>query len=309
MKYFLSLALVLFAFASTAFAAQEFYFVETENGHKCLNSKREEGLNPDYLGECGQVSGKYFHEVKARLGLRGTQAVKTIFIESDLSQSFVQGANFSKAHLTEAILNNVSIYESNLSEVEFPRSSLNYVSIVGTNLQNVFAFQATGAHAYFSEIDAFHSNFSFSFFPQLHCSQCNFTSANLARASIRDGLISYSEFKNGDLKWITLSGTMISKTSFDGAKMGLANLDSTTLGAVSFVGSQLGLSNFMGARMESCDFSNADLRGANFTGVVLASGNRWGGAQFDDTTKLPFSESQALQEGMVKVPAIQLNRR
>lgn len=159
---------------------------------------------------------------------------------------------------------------------------IDFAVVFDSNLQRVSAFELTGNHVEFHHVEANHANFSFAFLPMFTCQNCEFISANLYRASLRDGLIADSNFSGADLTSIVLSGTMLGNTKMENAKLKFANFDGTTLSGVSFSGS--------------------DLVAANLSSVVMSGENLWKGARFDDDTRLPFGERLAIQRGMIKVP-------
>lgn len=93
------------------------------------------------------------------------------------------------------------------------------------------------------------------------------------------------------LERVDLRGAILTKT-----QLGQANLKNADLR-----GAKLG-----GAYVYQADLSGADLRGAEFkTRWELLRVNLTG-ARFDNTTKLPFGEAEALERGMVKVDRVEL---
>src|SRR4051812_12057710 len=71
---------------------------------KCVNSSNQEGLNPSYFGQCGD--------------LRGTAIARLSFDNIDMSGTQFSSADLQKSTFKKAILVGVNFDETNLSGVE-----------------------------------------------------------------------------------------------------------------------------------------------------------------------------------------------
>lgn len=269
--------------------------------YKCINSKGEECFNENLVGECGQVSGKLFLDLNVHDYLSGLQAQGSRFHNSDFSRSGFNGSNLTEAYLGSCLLNYVHVRNSIFQKASITLNQINFIQVYESNFSKINAFKVAGIQAYFSNVDLTESNFSFALLEQFYCSKCNFSKSNLYRFSLRNALISDSQFSFADLVFSNFSDAIISNTQMDQAKLDFSSFNSATLSSLSFQKSRLLFANFIGTRISEVNFTGADLRGANFTGATLIGLNIWQQAQFDDTTKLPFSESQAIKEGMIKV--------
>ncbi|MBI4678186.1 MAG: pentapeptide repeat-containing protein [Elusimicrobia bacterium] len=116
----------------------------------------------------------------------------------------------------------------------------------------------------------------------------------LASANLRGADLTGARFREpGDLReeaflaYADLSGADLSGTDLNGAYLLRANL----AGA-----------NMREARLNGAHLAKADLRGADLTGAV-ADFTYFQGAEYDERTRLPFSDKEAGDRGMVKKEA------
>ena len=129
-----------------------------------------------------------------------------------------------------------------------------------------------------------------------------------------------SKFKDGDFRFMSLNGSTILESSFENLKADSMDLRDSIVQSViwkkaslrnllakasrlrknQFIECDLRQADFWGASLQETSFENSDLRGANLESTHLLF-TKFKGARFDNNTKLPFSEEEALQRGMVKV--------
>jgi uncharacterized protein YjbI with pentapeptide repeats len=147
--------------------------------------------------------------------------------------------------------------------------------------------QAEGT--YFKNADFSGARFRGANLKSSHFQNSNFNSALIRRSDLTKAMMDHTLFKAALLDNLEMVDGTLDYSDFDGA----------LLTSVEFSRSSLQFANFKGALLTSIDFTDVDLRGADFTNAGV-SDIRWRGAIYNNSTKLPFSESQAAQEGMVK---------
>ncbi len=90
--------------AENASAEDLGYRFNASTGH-CESSSGERGLNPDFMGQCGDLRGAYLFEADLRgVDLRGANLHKAHLSGADLCGADLRGANLSGAYLHNADL-------------------------------------------------------------------------------------------------------------------------------------------------------------------------------------------------------------
>ena len=158
-----------------------------------------------------------------------------------------------------------------------------------------------------------------------HMVRQTFSNKKYKNSILKGSLWSFSyihslKFKDGDFRFMGLNGSTILESSFENLKADSMDLRNSLVQSViwkktslrnllakasrirknQFIECDLRQADFWGASLQETSFENSDLRGANLESTHLLFTN-FKGARFDNNTKLPFSEEQALQRGMVKV--------
>lgn len=198
----------------------EFHYIDQGQNYRCVNNKNVDGLNKNYLGECGDVSSQKISSVKLAGSFKGLQAAKTEFKNCDFSQCYVKDSNF--------------------------------------------------------------------------------TEADLSRTLFRGGYFYKATFAKASLDSADFSRSLLTDVEMGEADLSAAKFESASITTVSFSESNLTDADFTNSLITNVDFRSANLRGADFSDVNLGSSNTWKGATFNSSTKLPFSEAQAIQYGMIK---------
>ena len=113
-------------------------------------------------------------------------------------------------------------------------------------------------------------------------------------------LIVQSSFEN--IKADFMAGTGVRFQSVLWKKSSLKNFvaRASRMRKARFIECDLRKADFFGSNLQEASFKDSNLRGANLqqTHILFTD---FKGARFDDKTKLPFSEEEALRRGMVKV--------
>jgi len=241
MKTLFITTIITFLTTTSLFAdTLEFKYQEASPGvYKCLNASKQEGLNPGYLGECGQVSGMKFGELTLHLYMPGIQSIGTEYTSPDFSDSYLADCDFSKAKMDGADL--------------------------GHSLLR----------------------------------RCLFAKAGMARLTVHNSLVGQNSFSGADLRGADFGNCSLKQNRFDFATLTGASFTMSLIEGADFSNADLTQADFADTSLTNVDFRNADLRGADFFDAYVASDVQWRGAQYDETTKLPFDEEVAKEKGMV----------
>jgi uncharacterized protein YjbI with pentapeptide repeats len=130
-------------------AGQEFAGFRYENG-KCVNEAGEEGLNPGYVGECGELrahdlreatlntvdfSGADMHNVRARAAkLRDAVLVGANLRSAELEGADLRGADLTNARMDRANLRIADLSGAILFEVKLDRANFEGALLRDANL-------------------------------------------------------------------------------------------------------------------------------------------------------------------------------
>src|SRR5688572_9411783 len=96
-----------------------------------------------------------------------------------------------------------------------------------------------------------------------------------------------------------LSGAYLFQAKLQNVDFRGATLFRTQLGEADLRGADFRGAKLTGAYLHKADLAGADLRGAELK--TLPGKVNLKGARFDETSRLPFDEAEALRRGMVKV--------
>ncbi|MEK6623713.1 MAG: pentapeptide repeat-containing protein [Bdellovibrionota bacterium] len=121
-------------------------------------------------------------------------------------------------------------------------------------------------------------------------SYAGFFEAKMSKVIMTGALLISTNFEEADLTEAQLFGVLALGASFNRAK----------LTGTSFQYADLRAASFKAALVRGTDFRHAHLEGADLAAVLLDENTKFGDAIFDDSTKLPFTEAEALKRQMVK---------
>jgi uncharacterized protein YjbI with pentapeptide repeats len=116
----------LVSFSGSVRASDRGYRFDPSTGG-CQNSAHQQGLNPDYLGECGDLRGAYLFEADLHgVNLRG----------ANLDRAHLSGANLRGADLRGANLSGAYLYKADLREADLRGATFN-LRLHGADLHGV----------------------------------------------------------------------------------------------------------------------------------------------------------------------------
>ena len=267
---------------------------------RCVNTKGEEGLNPDFRGACGDLR-------------------QASLVRADLSDLDLSGARFDGADLQRSSLKN-----SHLTGAVFDAANLSGACLEGAVLHQVKLRRAILRNVQFADADIRASDFSNASMNGVDMSyvqfaESNFSDANLSRsvleeASLIGANLSGANLENADLEGADLSQADLTSANFSRANLRVAKLRSArgdrslftnaVVRGADFTGAELQAVIFRGAKMESANLENADLTSADFRGASLQDANvsraSLQSSKFDAHTALPFSMETARAKEMVE---------
>ena len=154
--------------------------------------------------------------------------------------------------------------------------------------------------ARFVRQDLTKKNFSGASFNGIYAYASQWEQANLKATSFRRAILMQVDLKksNGDL--VDAGGAFFKAVNWSESKIREMLALAGRFNKVDFSKSDLTNSSFFGAHLVEVNFSECNLQGVNFEKASLLFVN-FKNAKFDDKTKLPFSEEEAIQRGMIKV--------
>jgi uncharacterized protein YjbI with pentapeptide repeats len=121
-----------------------------------------------------------------------------------------------------------------------------------------------------------------------------------SHVSLRRSVIIQSQWRDLTANNMDLRGSHIKGSRFEKVDLKNSLAQAVRLVKVAFIDCDLQNINLWGANLQEVDFSDSDLRGANLENTFLLF-TRFDRAKYNQKTRLPFSEDEAIQRGMLKV--------
>jgi uncharacterized protein YjbI with pentapeptide repeats/uncharacterized RDD family membrane protein YckC len=171
----------------------------------------------------------FFRANLQQADLTGARATRALMVESNISWSAINKADFSDSNLTRANLSGAQIINSQFSHVNLEQASL-----TGANIGDSQFIGANFAQANLGKARAINSNFS----------RANLTKTNWQLADASQG-------------------------NFSGADLEGADLSNSKLVGANFTGANFQNANFQNADLRFADLRGTNLAGADFLGVVF----------------------------------------
>lgn len=171
----------------------------------------------------------FFRANLQQVDLTGARATRALMVESNISWSAINKADFSDSNLTRANLSGAQIINS-----QFNRVNLEQASLTGANIGDSQFMGANFAQANLGKARAISSNFS----------RANLTKTNWQLADASQG-------------------------NFSGANLIGADLSNSKLVGANFTGANLQNASFQNADLRFADLRGTNLAGADFQGVVF----------------------------------------
>lgn len=269
------------------------------NGTACVNSTGTAGLNPGYIGQCGDLR----HLTVSGLGFDGLDLSGAVMDGSNFTNSSFSGTNFTYASLVGANFSGVVMSNAILHNTNLSQANLIGTHFVGADIKTANFSQA---------------NLSGDLFSTMSLKGNSFNGANLASAALDGTDLSGIDFTsaiitNANLQSSKLDGATLNQADLSGSDLTGASLQSIQANQVHFTNSILRQGNFQGssmiaaslrgammdnANLKGVNLTSGDLRRAVLTGAVL-DGGTFTGATINKKTVLPITPAAAAQLGMV----------
>ena len=160
---FFGVAALLLAFVPGKAAGQEFAGFRYEDG-KCVNEAGEEGLNPGYIGECGELRARDLREANLNTvdlsgaSMHGVQAraakfKDAVLVGADLSAGELEAADLRGADFTNARMDRVDMKIADLTGAILFEARLDRANFQGAILRDVNLSRADLRRADFRDAD------------------------------------------------------------------------------------------------------------------------------------------------------------
>ncbi|MBX9767418.1 MAG: pentapeptide repeat-containing protein [Bdellovibrionales bacterium] len=215
---------------------------------KCVNSRGEAGLNPNVVGECGQIKNRNFVWDQYQ------------FFWKNISGSILDGSNLYGANLTRTKLNGASLRDVDLSSAILDEANLTNAVLHGTRFKNSSFFKAV----------LFNSNLSGADLSLSQLKRASFDSANLLSANF-DGNknMNGASFIGATLDQATLRNTYLYGANFREASLDGADFSGAIVFDVDFTDAEVTGTVFQNAKFNEGTLlpfsrSEADRRGMKF---------------------------------------------
>ncbi|MGE0616241.1 MAG: pentapeptide repeat-containing protein [Bacteriovoracia bacterium] len=268
---------------------------------KCVNARGETGLNPSYLGQCGDLRGSAFGRLDFdRIDLRGSdfsnaELGKVTFRGAQLEgtkwdSASLQGVDFSEANLTGSVFtgsrfSRVVMGAATLDGADFSRSTWKDSEISYCEWNKARFTKAVFESTTFEELSFGNASFAEARFSSPVFKQCVFRGVSAENATFIGVNLRRADFRGANLKGVQLIRAPLEEAGFEDADLTLASFRFATLARA----------RFTKAKLAGTDFAYADLTGASTEGAV------WTDATYNRRTKLPFPEADAKTLGMKEI--------
>jgi hypothetical protein len=122
-------------FATAAMAEDQGFRVDPSSG-QCMNDRGDLGLNPKYVGECGELAGADLANAELQgVNLRGADLRGANLTGAYLNGADLRGAVLSGANLTGAYLYKADLRGSTLRQTRFLSTHLSGADLTGADLR------------------------------------------------------------------------------------------------------------------------------------------------------------------------------
>lgn len=281
---------------------------------KCVDINGREGLNPKFLGDCGDLRGQKLTYLLGR-----PDAIPLQFRGADLTGADLRGLNLSATDFTDARMDRVLFDLSNLIHVTFLRTRLSGASFQKVTLtDSVFSLsdmnradfsQAILNRVIFSaQIDLTRAVFNLATltdvqFNGLTLSKAQFLETRLNQvkwngATARDLKVTQAFFYACQFLDVDLEGSEFKDVSFDNVvspdatEKPVNRFERVNLESASFESSKLNQTRFLQTKLMDSNWHDANAAHVEFQEVDLED------AIYTRHTQLPFSDEEARMRGM-----------
>lgn len=266
---------------------------------KCVNEQGQEGLNPSYFGQCGDLRGvRLEHFELVGLDLSGSDysgsnltdihfentiidhvSFKAARISgSDFSDAIVREADFSESRLRNNAMSVKSFQNTSFESADLAESMLSYVRFEGVNLRGALLQRANLEEAVFSDCDL---------------SGVDFTGAILNEANFTNIVLKDAVFSIASLVGTIFHRSLLIKAKMNGVDLTRADLREASLMESDLSGAILTEANFEKANLSLSHLMNADLSRTNLQQTILTA------AKANKKTLFPFNDEERERRGVI----------
>ena len=237
-------------------------------GFSCRNGRGETGYN--------SVSIKTVRETKqgecADLDGADLRSAWVVRLVLDMTYVDLRGARLRKADLSRARLVGADLSGADLSGANLVFTDLSYANLAGVSLEAAQLQDAT--------------------LDRSDLTRVNLAQAQMRRVSLLDTVLSSATLSGADLSGGRLVLADFSYADLSGAKFRSADMTAAVLRQAKAVNADFTpLRGGYESDLRATDMTGADLTGADLRGVI-----------FNNRTRFPFSESEALSRGARRLP-------
>jgi uncharacterized protein YjbI with pentapeptide repeats len=228
------------------------------NGN-CVNGQGETGLNPGFIGQCGD--------------LRGVTLSRLDMSDTDLSGSKFNSSDLQLTQFNRSILIDVDFEGAHLQGVEFAgakieRSKFNRADLQNSRFGDAQVKESRFSLAVMEGLDLSYTNFS----------GCTFDGARLNKANLQDADFSAVNLQEATLEYTDMTAAKLVRAVFDKANLKHAIQARADLSGASFF---------------EADLRSANLADAKVEGAMFAQ------AKYNLRTILPFTTEEADRQNMI----------
>lgn len=293
--YSLGLSFIL-TFASTGHAKDSGF---RYTGGKCVNAAGQAGLNPGFIGQCGDLN----NVTMSHFRLDDSDLQGSSFESADMQMTSFHGANLTGVNFKGANLSGVDMENAVMHEVDFTQATLVNIHVAGADISKVDFSGAdlSGAllsYMKFADCKFERTAFSGAALDHVDLSGSNltgvkFSGVNLQAAILDRANLTQANFESANLIGASLMGVNAGGSDFRGATLRNSKMDGGNFSSVNFKAALMDGVSLAKATLDKSDLRNAVLKGAKAMGATFAQ------ATFNKRTVLPFSMADATSNRMI----------
>ncbi|MBS1985376.1 MAG: pentapeptide repeat-containing protein [Bdellovibrionales bacterium] len=197
------------ALASSSMAAEvDLGFRYNQKDNICVNDRGQVGHNPDFMGECGMLSGKDLTWAIRTFpwdAMPGAILDDSILYGADFTNLNLMGASLRNADLRLISLDGANLSFANLTGSRFGNSFLSRANLTGANLSNLDLSDANVRMANFSKADLTAASFR----ANQNVHQAKFDEARLSTANLQGAYLYGASFRKANLAGADLSHSQL----------------------------------------------------------------------------------------------------
>jgi uncharacterized protein YjbI with pentapeptide repeats len=188
----------------------------------------------------------------------------TDFLNSNLENVHLGGANISSANISDSKFVNAKLNGANINGgTNIDSSDFTGAVLNGSNLSDISIEFSSFCEADLNDTNIYNTSIAAS----------GFIKANLSGANISDTAISGSDFKEANLSSANISNTAISGSDFKEANLSSANISNTAIDGSNFNEADLSNTNISNTNIDYSDFKNACFEQTIFSSSNIPNSN------------------------------------